>query len=315
MFERFTGESRQVVVSAQEAARELLHHHIGTEHLLLALIGQESSPVRRALIGLGIVPGPLTSAVLELVPNRSSAPPGHIPFTPRAKKVLELSLREALSRGDEDIRPEHLMLGLLREGSGTAAQVLQRDGRTLEEIRAAVVQAAGAGTAPSGGLRTPAAEQVLATAERLAAGAPVGSHHLLEALVSIDSGVALQVLTELGVTPETLTERLDATDLTGTGDSTPEQAAAAGMTWAVSADAVTLTSTDPALVEQVRRLVDEVGGPLTGNGVLAGPFIALHQALQTAAGQLAEGLVPPSTEQAGRLPSLLERLRNLRRPS
>jgi ATP-dependent Clp protease ATP-binding subunit ClpC len=311
MFERFTGESRQVVVLAQELARDLTHHHIGTEHLLLALLAQESSPVRRGLVGLGVVPEEVRAAVLEAVPRKKTPPPGHIPFTPRAKKVLELSLREALNRKDEHIGPEHLLLGLLAEGEGVAAQILVREGRTADRIRQAAAPPSRTAPVPR---RTPAAEEVLTRAEQLAAGAPLGSHHLLEALALTDTSAAGRVLAGLGITGEALSAGIDAVDITDTADTTPEQRAAAATTWQVDGDTAVLTTTDPDTVAGLAALVEQTGGPLTGDGLLAGPFIAVHGALATALSSIASALNPPEPPaEAPRPPSLRDRLR--RRPS
>jgi ATP-dependent Clp protease ATP-binding subunit ClpA len=313
MFERFTGESRQVVVLAQELARDLTHHHIGTEHLLLALLAQESSPVRRGLVGLGLTPEAARALVLDAVPREQTPPPGHIPFTPRAKKALELSLREALARNDQHIGPEHLLLGILAEGGGVAARILLLDGRTADRIRQ-VAAPPGRPGAP-GPMRTPAAEEALARAEQLAAGAPVGSHHLLEALALTGSSAAGRVLSELGVTGDALSAGIDAVDLADTSDTTPEQRAAAGTTWTVDGGTAVLTTTDPDTVAELAALVEQTGGPLTGEGVLAGPFIAVHGVLRAALASIAAELNPPEPPSgAPRTPSLLDRLRR-RRPS
>src|SRR3954454_11101255 len=282
MFERFTGEARHVVVLAQEKARELAHHHIGTEHVLLALLAQERSPVRKALVGLGVTPEGAQAAVLEAVPRGTTPPSGHIAFTPRAKKVLELSLRQALKQDDKEIRPDHLLLGILAEGDGVAAQVLVRDGRTAEQIRSAVAGAVGR-VKPAAAPRTPAAEEVLALAERLAGSAPVGSHHLLEALATVEGGAGGRALAGLGITADALAEQIDGIDLTTTADVTPEQAAASTMTWDIEGDRAVLSTGDPDTVGRLRALVEQAGGPLTGDGPLAGPFIAVHRALVGAA--------------------------------
>jgi hypothetical protein len=315
MFERFTGESRHVVVLAQEKARELAHHHIGTEHVLLALLAQERSEVRAALEGLGVTPEMALAAVVEAVPRGTTAPSGHIAFTPRAKKVLELSLRQALKQEDKDIRPDHLLLGILEEGQGVGAQILLRDGRTASQIRTAVTPA-GRGTSSAAAPRTPAAEEVLALAERLAGSAPVGSHHLLEALASVAGGAGGRALAGLGVTADALAEQIDALDLTTTEDVTPEQAAAATMSWDVDGDRAVLSTGDPDTVGRVRSLVEQAGGPLTGDGPLAGPFITIHRALAGAAAAVQTALNPPAPAEddpKAAAPSLVERLRRRRR--
>ncbi|MCP3999042.1 MAG: ATP-dependent Clp protease ATP-binding subunit [bacterium] len=140
MFERFTDRARRVVVLAQEEARLLNHNYIGTEHILLGLIHEGEGVAARGLESLGISLESVRSQVVEIIGQGSQAPSGHIPFTPRAKKVLELSLREALQLGHNYIGTEHILLGLIREGEGVAAQVLQKLGAELHKVRQTVIQ-------------------------------------------------------------------------------------------------------------------------------------------------------------------------------
>jgi ATP-dependent Clp protease ATP-binding subunit ClpC len=140
MFERFTDRARRVVVLAQEEARRLDHNYIGTEHLLLGLIREGEGVASLALGSLGISLEAVRSQVEEIIGRGQAAPGGHIPFTPRAKKVLELSLREALQLGHDYIGTEHILLGLIREGEGVAAQVLQKMGGDLNRVRQQVIQ-------------------------------------------------------------------------------------------------------------------------------------------------------------------------------
>jgi ATP-dependent Clp protease ATP-binding subunit ClpC len=140
MFERFTDRARRVVVLAQEEARLLNHNYIGTEHILLGLIHEGEGVAARSLEGLGISLESVRSQVVEIIGQGSQAPSGHIPFTPRAKKVLELSLREALQLGHNYIGTEHILLGLIREGEGVAAQVLVKLGAELTKVRQTVIQ-------------------------------------------------------------------------------------------------------------------------------------------------------------------------------
>jgi ATP-dependent Clp protease ATP-binding subunit ClpA len=140
MFERFTDRARRVVVLAQEEARLLNHNYIGTEHLLLGLAHEGQGVAAIALEQLGIRLEALRSRVKEIIGRGQSAPVGHIPFTPRAKKVLELSLREALDLGHNYIGTEHILLGLVREGEGVAAQVLVKLGGDLSRVRQQVIQ-------------------------------------------------------------------------------------------------------------------------------------------------------------------------------
>src|SRR6187401_646286 len=135
MFERFTDRARRVVVLAQEEARLLNHSYIGTEHILLGLIHEGEGVAAKALESLGISLEAVRSQVEEIIGQGGSSPSGHIPFTPRAKKVLELSLREALQLGHNYIGTEHILLGLIREGEGVAAQVLVKLGADLNRVR------------------------------------------------------------------------------------------------------------------------------------------------------------------------------------
>ncbi len=140
MFERFTDRARRVVVLAQEEARMLNHNYIGTEHILLGLIHEGEGVAAKALESLGISLEAVRSQVEEIIGQGQQAPSGHIPFTPRAKKVLELSLREALQLGHNYIGTEHILLGLIREGEGVAAQVLVKLGADLNKVRQQVIQ-------------------------------------------------------------------------------------------------------------------------------------------------------------------------------
>jgi ATP-dependent Clp protease ATP-binding subunit ClpC len=140
MFERFTDRARRVVVLAQEEARMLNHNYIGTEHILLGLIHEGEGVAAKALESLGISLEAVRSQVEEIIGQGQQAPSGHIPFTPRAKKVLELSLREALQLGHNYIGTEHILLGLIREGEGVAAQVLVKLGADLNRVRQQVIQ-------------------------------------------------------------------------------------------------------------------------------------------------------------------------------
>ncbi|HLT96902.1 MAG TPA: ATP-dependent Clp protease ATP-binding subunit [Acidimicrobiia bacterium] len=160
MFERFTDRARRVVVLAQEEARLLNHNYIGTEHILLGLLNEGEGIAAKAMESLGIGLDSVRDEVVKIIGPGQQAPTGHIPFTPRAKKVLELSLREALQLGHNYIGTEHLLLGLIREGEGVAAQVLQQLGAELQKVRQSVIQLlSGPGSSeeqPSGASGSPA---------------------------------------------------------------------------------------------------------------------------------------------------------------
>ncbi|HUF94869.1 MAG TPA: ATP-dependent Clp protease ATP-binding subunit [Acidimicrobiia bacterium] len=140
MFERFTDRARRVVVLAQEEARLLNHNYIGTEHILLGLLNEGEGIAAQALESLDIDLASVREEVVKIIGQGKQSPSGHIPFTPRAKKVLELSLREALQLGHNYIGTEHILLGLIREGEGVAAQVLQQLGAELQKVRQTVIQ-------------------------------------------------------------------------------------------------------------------------------------------------------------------------------
>ena len=140
MFERFTDRARRVVVLAQEEARKLNHNYIGTEHILLGLIQEGEGHAAKALEEMNISIENVRKEVVEIIGEGQQSPSGHIPFTPRAKKVLELSLREALQLGHNYIGTEHILLGLIREGEGVAAQVLKKLGAELAQVRQTVIK-------------------------------------------------------------------------------------------------------------------------------------------------------------------------------
>jgi len=140
MFEQFTDRARRVIVLAQEEARMLYHGYIGTEHILLGLVREDEGVAARALESLGISLAAVRQQVEEIIGQGEQAPSGHIPFTPRAKKVLELSRRESRQLGHNYIGTEHILLGLIREGDGVAAQVLVTLGADLNRMRQQVIQ-------------------------------------------------------------------------------------------------------------------------------------------------------------------------------
>jgi ATP-dependent Clp protease ATP-binding subunit ClpC len=192
MFERFTDRARRVMVLAQEEARLLNHNYIGTEHLLLGLAHEGQGGAAKALELLGIRLEALRSQVQEVVGRRQPGPSGHIPFTQRAKKVLELSLREALQLGHNYIGTEHLLLGLVREGEGVAAQVLVSLGADLSRVRHQVIQVlsgapvsgpeAGAGTRPVPDALSEAEEQLAQVRRQKEAAVDAGDFERAKAL-------------------------------------------------------------------------------------------------------------------------------------
>ena len=175
MFERFTDRARRVVVLAQEEARLLNHNYIGTEHILLGLIHEGEGVAAKALESLGISLEAVRSQVEEIIGQGGSSPSGHIPFTPRAKKVLELSLREALQLGHNYIGTEHILLGLIREGEGVAAQVLVKLGADLSRVRQQVIQLLSGYSGPGASGSSTAGDKAGATSGGQGGETPSGS--------------------------------------------------------------------------------------------------------------------------------------------
>jgi ATP-dependent Clp protease ATP-binding subunit ClpA len=301
MFERFTERARNAVVLAQEEARRLQHNYIGTEHLLLGVLREPASVAGRALTRLGIGLDAARSSVEEMIGRGGQSPEGHIPFTPRAKKVLELSLREALQLGHNYIGTEHILLGLVREGEGVAAQILVKRGADLTRVREAVMEELGrigATVETERARRTPAADEVLTAAQEISGTAPMGSHHLLEALARSPDSLAAKVLESLGVDPDAVSAKIDELGIDGTTDITAEQAAARRMEIRLEDDEVHIVLRDDVSLGVVRAVTDELGGPVRGTDPAAGALVGLW--LATAAGllQLRQDVVPTPEEES-----------------
>ena len=264
MFERFTDRARRVVVLAQEEARLLNHNYIGTEHILLGLIHEGEGVAAKALESLGISLEAVRAQVEEIIGHGGSAPSGHIPFTPRAKKVLELSLREALQLGHNYIGTEHILLGLIREGEGVAAQVLVKSGADLSRVRQQVIQVLSGYTGSAVAVRretpfrtiksttevrSPAVEQAWRAAWANAGGGPLRSDDLLLALLGDESSMAAKAMASLGVSLDAVRERLDELRVTGTSDEMLEEAGARRVTVRVAEGRIVVEVDDPGLAE------------------------------------------------------------------
>jgi ATP-dependent Clp protease ATP-binding subunit ClpA len=317
MFERFTNRARHAVVLAQEEARRLQHNYIGTEHLLLGLLGEQGI-ASEALDRFGIS---LTSAredVKTAVGLGKATVSGHIPFTPRAKKTLELALREALQLHHNFIGTEHILLGVLREGDGVGAQVLRQYAPDLVAIRMAVLDLVGSAPVESAAASrrwfrrrpataidvsaetrwpgegaelntTPAADKSLSEAARLAGSRPVGTHHLLLAAIDDPDGAAARALAVHGVDVDQVRAAAKAADVTGTSDEQPAEAGRRKLRISVSDDQLTVEVKDPVLIElgrnALRGLGDKAGaagiipGDLPGSGSLGGVWQALDDSL------------------------------------
>jgi ATP-dependent Clp protease ATP-binding subunit ClpC len=298
MFERFTAIARHVVVLSQEEARGLHHNYIGTEHILLGLLGEREGIAFRVLESFGLTAEGVRQEVVAIVGEGKQDPQtGHIPFTPRAKKVLELSLREALQLHHNYIGTEHILLGVIREGDGVAAQILRKHGDLLA-VRAAVLDQVPAGTAtdtgpmrrwlrgrrprpgelgtpgPGAGVTeatpddpglsaSPAADVTLTEASLLAGDSPVGSHHLLLAALVDPNSAAAKALTAIGVDLNQAKDALRDVAIEGTSDELPEDAGRRQMNIQVSEETVTFLATDPAIAKAASDALKAVG-PVSG---------------------------------------------------
>jgi ATP-dependent Clp protease ATP-binding subunit ClpC len=282
MFERFTAEARGVVVRAQEEARDLRHNQIGTEHVLLGILAMPSSVAAQALRKLGVTAAGVRAGIETTTGIGEQPSAGHIPFTPRAKKLLELSLREALHLKHNYIGTEHILLALEREGEGLAAKILVGQVRDLAVLRTTVLEMLETtGRERPGGEsahRTNAAEEVVSAAHALAGDAPMGSHHLLEALIRADGSMAAKVLGELGVDAAAIASKVDEFDAEDTTDATPEEIAARKMELRVEGDEVHLVFRDQGTVDLARAVTELVGGPITATGPVTGKLVPLWTA-------------------------------------
>jgi ATP-dependent Clp protease ATP-binding subunit ClpA len=276
MFERFTDRARRVVVLSQEEARRLHHNYIGTEHLLLGLLGDQEGVAGRVLASFGMSADGVRHEIVAMIGEGQQEASDRIPFTPRAKKTLELSLREARQLHHDYIGTEHILLGLIREGAGVAAQIMRKHS-DLPAIRAAVIVEVPALPASEGERRralawlvrrgvasfsrpgvstqelqavpTPAADAALAEAARLAGTQPVGSHHLILAALADPVSAAAKALASAGVDLDQAKEALRGVDITGTTDEQPEQAGRRQMNIQVTGESVTVMATDPVIIE------------------------------------------------------------------
>ncbi|MEU2420739.1 Clp protease N-terminal domain-containing protein [Streptomyces sp. NPDC007851] len=294
-FEKFTVKARQVVVTAQEQARLLKHTHIGTEHILLGLFEVPDSTAAKVLHQLGYDKETARADITALAEPGTRELSGHIPFASRAKKTLELALREAQQLHHRDIGTEHILLALVREGEGVGAQVLAERIKPVSRVRAAVLaslegaQDAGAGPWPAG---TPATEDTVSTASALAGGAPVGSHHLLEAMLRAENSMAARVLRELGVDADAVAAKIDELDPETTTDANPEEAAARLMEIRLVGEEVHLVLRDPATVAAARKVTELSDGPIRGTGPVAGVFVPLWRSVNQLLAQLQQVLEP-----------------------
>ena len=263
MFERFTDRARRVLVLAQEEARLLNHNFLGTEHILLGLVHEGEGVAAKALEAVGVKLADVRTAVETIVPPGSAGQThGAPPFTPRAKKVLEMSLREALQLGHNYIGTEHLLLGLVREGDGVAAQVLVAKGADLSKVRAKVVELLSgyggaqelAGSGQAFGEQTGysvGARRLGMIARNVASQMDdkrVGTQHYLVALLQDETSLAAKVLESLGVTRDAVSTRIAEIGVAGSSDDPFE-----GRMEVEIASGTKVVIEDPDLAARIRR--------------------------------------------------------------
>ena len=326
MFERFTNQARHVVVLAQEEARRLNHNYIGTEHILLGLLGERGIACR-VLQGVGMTLDGAREEVRGVVGPGKKTPTVHIPFTPRAKKTLELALREALQLHHNFIGTEHILLGLIREGDGVAAQIM-RNHADLLVIRSGVLDLCPPGQAQTGRVMrwlrrgtflpgeeagvvreepseeatltaTPAADATLSEAARLAGAQPVGSHHLLLAALADADSAAARALGNLGIDIEQAREALRDMDVRGTSDEQPEAAGRRQMVIHVHENRLTIEASDPLIVEAGQAALRALGedavasGAIHGDQAAAASLGSVWLALQESLAAIQQDAAPP----------------------
>jgi ATP-dependent Clp protease ATP-binding subunit ClpA len=309
MFERFTDRARRVVVISQEEARKLQHNYIGTEHLLLGLLAVRGGVAYKILDRFGMSSDGVREEVVARVGTGTATMSGHIPFTPRAKKILELALREALQLGHNYIGTEHILLGLVREGEGVGALIITAHGADLDQLRDAVIEILPAQATHGAGRRwlrslsgeageaeredlpaTPAAEASVSGAVQLAGTKPVGSHHLLLAALGDPDSAAARTLAALGVDLGQAREALRTVDVTGTSDEQPEERGRRHMVLRVTDTSLTIEATDPDLIKAAQAAAEALGdradppgtirGDLPDSVTLGGVWLALNASLE-----------------------------------
>ena len=309
MFERFTQDARRTVVLAQELARRLGHTSIGTQHLLLALLDDPEGVPVQALAAVGLRVDGVRSEIERAVPPTEAEVGKHVPFTPRAKKVLELSLRESMRLRQRTIEPGHVLLGLIREGQGVAAEALVKQGADLAQLGEEVARRLVGPDLDRAGMRalTPDPPQMTRggvaafdRARQLAKGGPVATQHVLLGLFGDEDTLAKRALTALGVTREAVERELARLDPAGTADEPPDRAGARHTRLQVSGDVVTLRFEDKELAGRLGATLRRWGRRGQGGEVdlsgaepaVAEPFARLWRAADAVSRELVFGLTP-----------------------
>jgi len=280
MFERFSSAARKVIVTAQEEARRFNHNYIGTEHLLLGMLAEPDGIAHQALATAGVTLDDVRVRVQAAAGMGKRAPSGHIPFTPSAKKVLELALREALDLRHDYIGTEHVLLGLIRERDGLGARLLTESGVDLLVLRLRILDIVPRGepaeskrrpfwlrprldvpaSSEGGDVRTTTATDTsLDEARRLAGGGAVGSHHLLLATLSDSTSAAVKALGSLGIDLDQARSALREVDVAGTTDELPEEAGRRQLLMRVTGSTLVMETTDQTLVAQAEAVLLSLG--------------------------------------------------------
>src|SRR5579875_1809204 len=283
MFERFTSRARHAIVLAQEEARQLRHNYIGTEHILLGLLAEPEGFAAQALDRFGISLAVARDDVKRIIGLGKGQVSGHIPFTPRAKKTLELALREALGLHHNYIGTEHILLGVIREAEGPGGAPAEEESTAMRT--------------------TPAADASLNEAARLAGPHPVGSHHLLLAALADPDTAAARALASLGVDLDRAREALRTAEVTGTSDEPPEEAGRRQMLVRVTDDRVTVEAGDQEIIRAGRAALAALGdraepggtirGDLAVSASLGGAWQALRDSLDDIRRRASVPVAPP----------------------
>ena len=295
-FARFTRRARHVVVLAQEVARSRGDSRMGTEHLLLGLLGEPEGVAGEVLIELAGSADAIKDALeTPADPERKKSLRAHLPLTDSANQTLSQASQESLALLHNYIGTEHILLALVRQGDGVGAKVLAERINPIGKVRAAVLASLEGSQDDLGSpwpAGTPATEDTVSAASALAGGAPVGSHHLLEAMLWADNSMAAKVLRELGVDPDAVAAKIDELDPETTTDANPEESAARKMEIRVVDDEVHLILRDPATVTIAKQITELSDGPIQGVGPVAGMFVPLWRATNQLLQQIQSVLGP-----------------------
>jgi ATP-dependent Clp protease ATP-binding subunit ClpA len=310
MFERFTDRARRVLVLAQEEATLRQHGYLGTEHILVGLLLEGGEVVDAALHDVGVKSDALRDAVIARMgpPDKTRGAP---PFTPKAKRALEMSLAEALKLGHNYIGPEHLLLGLCNEGSGVAAEVLQQQGATIADLRRAVArlatppaaqsrQAPAAPAAPSANNFTPAADTALRAAKSRATPRPIGTHDRLAAILFSDRSASVTALRDGGFDIDALRRCVESAATLNTSDQTPEETVASQLAVRIEGERVVISVENDTIVAALREQLSDPASLSAENPQVAHHLGTLwqqiHDTLRTALDRLGNDAPAPPEE-------------------